>query len=207
MLTKAVDLAGNLFKSKSFSSTITKPKVKLVDELVPQKQKSNREAAPPDTKGGLSRSMGKSMSFRSVNSGRLNSTDSKVKMLSPKFPHAQDIKGQKHTKERSFLERKSSIRLERPLINSSSTVASSTSSSPRVDRNLSVRDETVPFSISNNRELKAVHSDSKLTQFARPANKVMGKGSEVSNPSGITSCCSCTRNTCINLYTDTYILT
>ncbi|KAF1001935.1 ASI1-immunoprecipitated protein 2-like isoform X2 [Apium graveolens] len=175
---------GNLFKSKSFSSASTKPKVKLVDEIVPQKQKSNREAAPLDTKGGLCRSMTKSMSFRSVNSGRLNSTDSKVKMLSPNFPHAQDIKGQKHTKERSFFERKSSIRLERPLINSNSTVASSTSSSPRVDRNLSVRDETVPLSTSTNRELKAVQSDSKLTQFSRPANKVMSKGSEVSNPSG-----------------------
>ncbi|KAK1392085.1 PHD-type domain-containing protein [Heracleum sosnowskyi] len=175
---------GNLFKSKSFSSASTKPKVKLVDELVPQTQKSNREAAPLDTKGGLCSSMTKSMSFRSVKSGRLNSADSKVKMLSPKFPHAQDIKGQKHTKERSFFERKSSIRLERPLINSKSTVASSTSSSPRIDRNLSVRDETVPLSTSSNRELKAVHSDSKSTQFSRPANKVIGKGLEVSIPSG-----------------------
>lgn len=147
------------------------------------------------------------MSFRSANSGRLNSTDSKVKMLSPKFPHAQDIKGQKHTKERSFFERKSSIRLDRPLINSNSTVASSTSSSPRVDRNLSVRDETVPLSTSTNRELKAVQSDSKLAQFSRPANKVMGKGSEVSIPSGIISRCSYTRDTCIHLYTEIHILT
>lgn len=149
--------------------------------------------------------MKKSMSFKSVNAGRLNSADSKVKMLSPRFPHAQDIKGQKLTKERSFLERKSSIRLERPLINSSSTVAPSTSSSPRVDRNLSVRDETVPISTSTNRELKAVQSDSKLTQFTRPANKVMGKGSEVSIPLGIISCCSCTRNTCIYIYIPRHI--
>ncbi|XP_017242340.1 ASI1-immunoprecipitated protein 2 [Daucus carota subsp. sativus] len=174
---------GNLFKSKSFSSASAKPKVKLVDDIVPQKQKSNREAAPLDAKGGLCRSMGKSMSFRSVNSGRLNSTDSKVKMLSPKFSHGQDIKGQKHTKERSLFERKNSIRLERPLVNS--TGASSTSSSPRVDRSASIRDETVPVSsTSNKRELKAVSSDSKLTQLSRPANKVMCKDSEVSIPSG-----------------------
>lgn len=156
----------------------------LVDELVPQKQRSNREVAPLDAKSGLCRSMRKSMSFRSVNSGRLNITDSKVKMLSPKFSHAQDIKGQKHTKERSLLERKNSIKLERPLNNSRS--ASSTSASPRVDRNLSFRDETVPISsTSSNRELKAVYSDSKLTQLSRPANKVVCKGSEVSIPSGI----------------------
>lgn len=194
MLSQAVDCAGNLFKSKSFSSASAKPKVKLVDDIVPQKQKSNREAAPLDAKGGLCRSMGKSMSFRSVNSGRLNSTDSKVKMLSPKFSHGQDIKGQKHTKERSLFERKNSIRLERPLVNS--TGASSTSSSPRVDRSASnsIRDETVPVSsTSNKRELKAVSSDSKLTQLSRPANKVMCKDSEVSIPSGMILCCSFTR--------------
>lgn len=175
-------------RSKSFSSASAKQKVKRVDEVVPQKHKSNREAAFLGTKGGVNRMMGKSMSFHSVNSGGSNSTDSKDKMLSPKFSHGQEMKGQKHTKERSLVERKNSLRLERPPVNSA--VATSTTSSPRVDRNLPVRDETVPFSpTSNNRESKSVHSDNRLTQLSRPVNKVINKGSEVPVSSGIISCC------------------
>lgn len=131
--------------------------------------------------------MSKSKSFHSVNSGGFSSTDSKAKMPSPKFSHGQDMKGQNHTKERSLVERKNPLRLERPL--GKSAVTTSTISSPRVDKNLPVRDETVPFSLtSNSCESKSVHSDNKLIQLSRPVKKVISKGSEVPVSSGIISC-------------------
>ncbi|KAK1366328.1 hypothetical protein POM88_041889 [Heracleum sosnowskyi] len=174
---------GTFLRSKSFSSASAKQKVKHVDELVLQKHKSNREAASLGTKEGVNRTMGKSRSFHAVNSGGSNFTDSKAKASSPKFSHGQDTKGQKHTKERSLVERKNSLRLERPPVNSA--VTTSTTSSPRVDRNLPVRDETVSFSLtSNNREFKSMHSDNRLTQLSRPGSKVTNKGSEVPVPSG-----------------------
>ncbi|KAL8095536.1 uncharacterized protein LOC141693523 isoform X2 [Apium graveolens] len=174
---------GTFLRSKSFSSASANQKVQRLDEVVPQKHKSNREAASLGTKGGVNRMMGKSRSFHSVNSGGSNSTDSKAKMLSPKFSHGQDMKSHEHTKERSLVKRKNSLRLERPLVNSA--VSTSTSSSPRIDKNLPIRDETVPFSsTSNNREFKSMHSDNRLTQLSRPVNKVINKGSEVPVPSG-----------------------
>lgn len=188
LLIQAVDLPGTFLRSKSFSSASANQKVKRVDEVAPQKHKSNREAAFIGTKGEVNRTMGKSRSFHSVNSGGSNSTDSKAKVLSPKSSHGLDMKGQKHTKERSLVERKNSLRLERPLVNSA--VTNSTTTSPRVDRNLPVRDETVPFSsTSNNREFKSMHSDNRLTKLSRPVNKVINRGSEVPVPSGMLSCC------------------
>lgn len=174
-------------RSKSFSSASAKQKVKRIDEVVPQKHKSNRDNASLGTKGGGSRTMGKSMSFHAFNSGGSNSTDLKAKMFSPKCSHGQDIKGQ-NTKERSLVERKNSLRLERPLVNS--VVTTSTTSSPEVDNNLPVRDETGPFcSTSNNRDLKSAQSDNKLIQVSRPVNKAISNGSDVPVLSGIILCC------------------
>ncbi|KAL1813611.1 ASI1-immunoprecipitated protein 2 isoform X3 [Daucus carota subsp. sativus] len=173
---------GTFLRSKSFSSASAKQKVKHIDEVVPQKHKSNRDNASLGTKGGGSRTMGKSMSFHAFNSGGSNSTDLKAKMFSPKYSHGQDIKGQ-NTKERSLVERKNSLRLERPLVNS--VVTTSTTLSPEVDRNLPVRDKTGPFcSTSNNRDVKSAQSDNKLIQVSRPVNKAISNGSDVPVLSG-----------------------
>ncbi|GFS32572.1 RING/FYVE/PHD zinc finger superfamily protein [Actinidia rufa] len=65
-------LTGTLLKSNSFNSVNAKPKGKLVDKVVLQKHKSTRELASLNVKDGAIRSIGKSISFKSV------------KMLSPK---------------------------------------------------------------------------------------------------------------------------
>lgn len=168
--------AGAFIKSNSFSTSNAKPKVKLVDEVVFRKQKSLRDPASLDSKEGGSRVMGKSMSFRSVHSGRLSSGESKVKMLSPE--NVPDLKGSKHLKDRSFVERKNSFKSERP--SAGSAVGASTLSSPKVDKRPAARGDNVSFSsISNVREVKAVPSESKSTQSSRPVNQSLRKGSEV----------------------------
>uniref|UniRef100_A0A5B7AG95 PHD-type domain-containing protein n=1 Tax=Davidia involucrata TaxID=16924 RepID=A0A5B7AG95_DAVIN len=169
---------GTLVKSYSFNSSNAKPKVKLVDEAVPQKQKSARESASLDTKDGAGRLIGKSMSFKSANSGRFNASESKVKMLSPKFSHGQDLKGSKQAKDRSLFERKNSFRLERPLGNSA--MATSVVSTMKVDQKLASRGETHSLSsVSNNHELKGVQSDNKLTTLSKVTSYVARRGSEM----------------------------
>ncbi|KAL2518515.1 Uncharacterized protein Adt_14762 [Abeliophyllum distichum] len=91
---------GSFSKSYSFNSLNSKPKVKLVDQVALQRLNSVREPASLHRKEGAVKSMGKSMSFKSTNSGR---SESKVKMISPRPTHLQDIK---HRKERSSFERK-----------------------------------------------------------------------------------------------------
>ena len=88
-----VSYAGTLLKSNSFNVLNFKPKVKLVDEVVPPKQKGAKEHTSFDTKERPTRMISKSISFKSVNSSRPNASDSKVKMLSSKFPNVLDIKG------------------------------------------------------------------------------------------------------------------
>ncbi|KAG9155724.1 hypothetical protein Leryth_003997 [Lithospermum erythrorhizon] len=156
---------GTFLKSNSFSSLNPKPKVKLVDEAVPQKQKSVREPPPLDIKDGTGKPYGKSMSFRSTSSSRYGNGDSKVKMLSPKFSHNQDNIGFKHTKERSVLERKSSFKSERPVINSP-RVSYSISDSKN-EKNIGCRDENVLASESSKHQPKAVQSDSKTSSLSK----------------------------------------
>lgn len=141
---------GTLLKSNSFSASISKPKVKLVDEAVPQKQKGGSL----DMKDRSAKMIGKSMSFKSVNSGRSSSLDSKVKMLSPRLALAIDAKGPKQAKERTAFERKTLTRLDRPPI---SSTTSSSVSTPKVDQ--TSRLESTSF-ISNNRDSK-VQSEGK----------------------------------------------
>uniref|UniRef100_A0A5B7AJ90 PHD-type domain-containing protein n=1 Tax=Davidia involucrata TaxID=16924 RepID=A0A5B7AJ90_DAVIN len=174
---------GTLIKSNSFQSSNAKPKVKLVDEFVPQKQKSARELVSLDSKEGAVRLMGKSMSFKSANSGRLNASESKVKMLSPKFSLVQDLKGLKQAKDRNLFERKNSFKLERPTVNS--VVTSSTVPPIKVDQKLPSRGETQSLpSPSNNREPKGMQSDSKLTTLSKLTSHAARKGSEIPVPSG-----------------------
>ncbi|WCJ27758.1 RING/FYVE/PHD zinc finger superfamily protein [Euphorbia peplus] len=165
---------GTLLKSNSFNAVNSKPKVKLVDEG-PQKLKSSRD---PDMKEGSARMISKSMSFRSVNSVRSGATDSKVKMLSPKFSHSQEIKGLKQVKERNAFESKSLSKLDRPLLGSSSTTSSSVSV-PKATQRLTPRGESAMISsTSNNKESKASHTDSKSGSLLRSNSVLARKGSE-----------------------------
>ncbi|XP_062147410.1 ASI1-immunoprecipitated protein 2 isoform X4 [Alnus glutinosa] len=175
---------GTLLKSNSFSTVNSKSKVKLVDEVVPQKQKGAREYTSIDTKEGAARIMSKSMSFKYANSGRSNATESKVRMLSPKFNHVQDPKGLKQTKERGTFERKNLSKLDRPLV--SSTTANATVSTPKVDQKLASRGETsLPSFVSNNRESKVVQSDGK-SSLSKVTSSLGRKGVEVPVTSGST---------------------
>lgn len=72
-----------LLKSNSFNASNPKPKLKLVDEVLPQKPKE------------IPRTLQKSMSLKSA-------PDSKVKMLSPRISHILDSKGSRSLKERHF---------------------------------------------------------------------------------------------------------
>lgn len=162
---------GTLLKSNSFSTFNNKPKVKLVDDVNPHKQKGARELSSFDTKEGPLKKMSKSNSFKSSNSGRSSVAESKVKMLSPRFPHFQDVRGLKKAKERNTFERKNFSKSDRP--NSSATV-SSLVSSLKVDQKLTPRGE----SASNNRDLKSLQSDGKFTT-SKPIGSLARKALEI----------------------------
>ncbi|XP_059435246.1 uncharacterized protein LOC132168162 isoform X4 [Corylus avellana] len=168
---------GTLLKSNSFSTLNSKPKVKLVDEVVLQKQKGGREYTSIDTKEGPARIISKSMSFKYANTGRTNAPESKVRMLSSKFTHLQDPKGLKQAKERGTFERKILSKLDRPLV--SSATGSTTVSTPKVDQKLTSRGETsLPSFVSNNRESKVVQSDGK-SSLSKVTSSLGRKGVEV----------------------------
>ncbi|KAL9249095.1 ASI1-immunoprecipitated protein 2-like protein [Drosera capensis] len=95
-------LKGALLKSKSFSTFNSKPKTKFVDDI-PQKRKQSVVA-----KDRLGKMLGKSFSFKG-SSSRINLGEAKVKMLSPRSSHVQELNGLKYSKERSF-ERKNLIK-------------------------------------------------------------------------------------------------
>lgn len=159
VINKSSHLAGTLSKSNSFSAAHTKPKPKLVDEVF-RKQKSMQNPALPHGNEGSSRVMGKSASSRSSDSDRLRYDESKSKMLSLKFSHSQDLAGFKHAKEQNFSKRKSSLEFEHSV--ASSTTASSTIFSHRVDQTPVSGSELVSFCITNKCEPKTVLSDNKL---------------------------------------------
>ncbi|XWS42848.1 hypothetical protein CRYUN_Cryun16bG0049800 [Craigia yunnanensis] len=160
---------GTLLKSNSSNTLNFKPKVKLVDKVL-QKQKSAREHTSLDIKEEPARMMGKSMSFKSSNSGPLNAGESKFKMLSPKYPHVQDRKGLKQVKERIALERKNFSKLDR---------SSSTVSTPKADQKLTPRADTISHSSAiNNRETKVVQSDGKPSILSRSTSNLTRKGVE-----------------------------
>ncbi|KAJ1415165.1 Zinc finger, PHD-type [Sesbania bispinosa] len=163
---------GALLKSNSFNSFNSKPRVKHVDEVVPQKQKGGVEhiSKNMETPAGM---ISKSMSFKSSNLGR--ATESKVKMLSPKSVTAQDLKGSRHAKESGVSDRKFLSRIDRPVI--CSTMASSVVS-PKGDQKLTPRGETAkPSAVNNNREPK-VNQDGKLSSLSKSMNNISHKSPE-----------------------------
>ncbi|KAJ7982627.1 putative RING/FYVE/PHD zinc finger protein [Quillaja saponaria] len=159
-----------LMKSNSFNIFNSKPKVKLVDEVVPQKQKRDREHSFKDVKAGPGRIMGKSMSFKSAKSGSSNGTELKFNMASSKATNVQELKGFKVGKEWSASDRKNLPKVDRHVV--SSTMASSIVSTPKGDQKLISRGETsMPSSVSNNRELR-IAQDGKPSNFSKPSSSV-----------------------------------
>ncbi|XP_039039351.1 uncharacterized protein LOC120177199 [Hibiscus syriacus] len=161
---------GSLLKCSSFNTLNSKPIVKLVDEVVVQKRKSAREHASLDSKEEPARMVGKSMSFKSSNSGRLNAGESKFKLLSSKNPHVQDPKELKQVKERISLERKKISKLD---------LYSSIVSTPKVDQKLTARADVISHSSAiNHRETKVVQSDGRPNNLSRSTNSLARKGVE-----------------------------
>ncbi|KAF7835260.1 Bromodomain adjacent to zinc finger domain protein 1A [Senna tora] len=176
---------GMLLKSNSFNTLNSKPRVKLVDEVVPQKLKGPGENSSKSMEIPA-RMIGKSMSFKSTSLGRSSAAASKVKLLSPKPIPAQDLKGTRHAKEWGAFERKNLSRVDRSVV--FSTMATSVST-PKGDQKLTALSEiSKPSSISNNRDLKA-NQDGKLSTISRSMSSVGRKGVEPQVSSGRTYTC------------------
>ncbi|GMJ11333.1 hypothetical protein HRI_004802500 [Hibiscus trionum] len=153
---------GTSFKSNSFNSLNSKRKVKLVDEVVLQKQKSATEHASLDSREELGRMMDKS-----TNSGKLNTGESNFKRLSSKYLHVQDQKGSKIIRERIPLARKSSSKLDR---------SGSPVSIHKVDKKLRpCADIIFHSSASNHQETKAVQSDGKHSTLSKSISNLAHK--------------------------------
>ncbi|KAJ6884298.1 hypothetical protein NC652_031331 [Populus alba x Populus x berolinensis] len=166
---------GTLLKSNSFNTINSKPKVKLVNEF-PQKHKGTRESSL-DMKERPARMMSKSMSFKSVNSGRSVTIESKGKMISSKYSHTQDARGLKQVKDQNAIDRKNLLRLDRPL---GSSMPNSAVSTPKVDQRIAPRGESaIVSSTSINRELKSTQSDGKLGTLSRSTSSVGRKSADI----------------------------
>ena len=168
-----------LLKSNSFNNLNSKPRVKLVDEVVPPPKKGGNEHTSKNMEMPA-RVTGKSTLFKSSSLGRSNATESKVKMLSPKSATTQDLKGSRHLKESGAFDRKFPSRIDRP-------VASSVVSSPKGDQKLTPHAESSKASaMNNNRELK-VNQDGKSCALPRSMSNISRKSLEPQVSSGVIS--------------------
>ncbi|CAA3027488.1 uncharacterized protein LOC111399148 isoform X3 [Olea europaea subsp. europaea] len=163
---------GTLSKSHSFNFLNSNSKVKLVDQVA--LQRSVRVPASIHLKDGAVKSMGKSMSFKCTNSGR---PESKVKMISPRLTHVQDMK---HRKERSSFERKSSFKSERPLI--SSIMAKPAISTSNSEKKLVSLGES--SSLAKRYETKAAQTDNKSMGLLKSSSLVARRSSDSPFSSG-----------------------
>nr|GMC58059.1 uncharacterized protein LOC109179093 [Ipomoea batatas] len=171
---------GTFSKSNSFSSLIAKPKVKLVDEVFPAKQKLSRETAFIESKDVAVRSMGKSMSFKPTTASRSNCTESKVKMFSPKFSHDQDVKWLRHKKDRSSFDRKNSLRSDR--------LAGGAISSPKSDNKPTPRGEPSSLSsLNTNRDYRALISENKPVTISNSTSGVAREVLKQASVDGVSS--------------------
>ncbi|KAL3650138.1 hypothetical protein CASFOL_006541 [Castilleja foliolosa] len=167
---------GTFSKSNSFNSQNSKPKVKLVDQVVIQRQKSAKETSSFRHKEGVIRSIGKSMSFKSTNAGR---SESKVKMLSPRLSNVQDIKNTK----RSPFERQQSFRTERSSVNS--VIGASANHTSRIDKRPASRGELSSLAtIANHHETKPVQTESKSAALLRSSSIAARKSADLPSSSG-----------------------
>lgn len=127
-----------LSKSNSFSVQ-SKPKVKLVDDVGPHKQKGSKDHAWLDKERSF-RGIGKSMSFKSAVTERSSSTEPRVKYLSSKSSVDQDSKELKSPRDRFSFEGKKLSRSDRPLFRSAKSSGSVSTS--KSDQKLTPRGET-----------------------------------------------------------------
>ncbi|CAA0817153.1 RING/FYVE/PHD zinc finger superfamily protein [Striga hermonthica] len=162
---------GTFSKSNSFGSLNSKPKVKLVDQAVIQRQKSAKEASSFHHKESVVRSIGKSMSCKSRNSDR---PESKVKMLSPRLSHIQDIRNTEH---RSSFDRQHPFKAERSSM--SSMMGNSVSSTSRSNKRPSSL-----ATMANSREVKPVQADSKSATLSRSSSFATRKTTDLTSSSG-----------------------
>ncbi|KAK4253459.1 hypothetical protein QN277_010128 [Acacia crassicarpa] len=168
-------LRKGLLKSNSFNALNSKPRVKPVDEVIPQKLKGSSENTSKNLETPA-RMIGKSMSFKSMNLGRSSTTASKVKPLSSKSIPAQDLKGTRLAKDSSAFDRKSLSRVDRSA--ACSTMATPVVSTPKGDQKSTTLSETIkPSSVGNNRDLK-VNQDGKLSTLSKSTSNVGRKGVE-----------------------------
>ncbi|KAK6118468.1 hypothetical protein DH2020_047735 [Rehmannia glutinosa] len=169
---------GTFSKSNSFSSLNSKPKVKLVDQVVIQRQKSAKEHSSFRLKEGVVRSIGKSMSFKSTNSSR---SESKIKTMSPRLSHIHDIK---NTKQRIPFERQRSFRTEPSSINS--VRGTSVSSTSRIDKRPAPRGESSSLAtIANHHEMKPVQADGKSAALSRSSSLAARRTADLSSSAGV----------------------
>ncbi|XP_057774074.1 uncharacterized protein LOC130993263 isoform X2 [Salvia miltiorrhiza] len=174
---RGLNLRGNFLKSNSFNSLNSKPKVKLVDQVVIQRQKSAKEHGSFRLKEGVVRSIGKSMSFRSTNSNR---SESKIKMLSPRPSNIQDLK---NTKERSAFERQRSFRTEH--LSNNSAMGASMSLTSRIDKRPSSRAESSSLaSPTNHQEVKPVQTDGKSAALSRSLSLASRRNADLPSTTG-----------------------
>ncbi|XP_042486315.1 uncharacterized protein LOC122066561 isoform X3 [Macadamia integrifolia] len=169
---------GALLKSKSFSTSSAKPKVKLMQDDVPPKQKLAEVAANDSKKDGIVKTLSKSMSFKTTLTGRSNATEAKVKMLPSNFNRTEDMRGIKQAKEHNLVERRSSFKLDRPL--GCSPTALSSVHNAKADKKTPSRAETMPShsSASNYRDSKAVQPDGKLNASMKTLSLHGNRGAE-----------------------------
>jgi len=169
-------------KSNSFNNFNSKPRIKLVDEVVPQKQKGAIEHISKniETPAGM---ISKSMSFKSSNLGRSNTNESKAKLGFSKPAIVQDLKALRHTKESGSLDRKFQPKIDRPV--NGSTVVSSVVSTSKGDHKLGPHGETTkPYTVNNNREFKA-NQDGKVYSLSKSINNTGSRSPESQVSSGV----------------------
>ncbi|CAL0329392.1 unnamed protein product [Lupinus luteus] len=159
-------------KSNSFNLT-SKPRVKLVNGVVPQKQKAggghtskNMEAPAWMLK--------KSISSISSNLPRSTSTESKA--FWPSYKILQDLKGSRLAKKSGAFDRKLPSRIGRPVV--SSTMTTSVGPNTKGEQKVTPCDVTAkPSAVNSNQELK-VNQDVKLRSSSKSTSNISRKSLE-----------------------------
>ncbi|KAJ0243653.1 PHD-type domain-containing protein [Hirschfeldia incana] len=91
---------GAFLKSSSFSSSSSKTKVQLVDDVILSRKKTVKECTPLDIKDGGVGIVSKSVSSRTTDTGSSSGNESQAKILASKV-HSQEGKSSKQLKDRS----------------------------------------------------------------------------------------------------------
>lgn len=158
-------------KSNSFNSSNLKASVRASEEV-------QKKRLAVDPKDGPGKFIGKSMSFKGL--GRSSVIEPKVKMLSPKCAPAQDLKGQKPTRERSSFERKNTLKLDNTL---------SVQTTANTMKRLSRVDSLSTLSVSS-RDYKNAQSDGNSTSLSKQASHVTYKSPDTLGSLGTLISCT-----------------